>query len=119
MNSRAALPRPRPSWQFRGSGVATSTPSSPSTTSRKSPNLQALDPGEPIYAERGLRALWTEWSVEVRVLSGAPWKAPQRGAFSCLQPGRCERPGGVPQVLRSGTCAGYTQWTVAATDVPR
>ena len=29
-----------------------------------------------------LRALWTEWSVEVRVLSGALWKAPHSGAFS-------------------------------------
>jgi hypothetical protein len=34
--------------------------------------LRASDAGKPIYAGRfGLRALWTEWSVEVRVLSGA------------------------------------------------
>jgi hypothetical protein len=36
-----------------------------------------LDVAGPIYAGRiGLRALWTEWSVEVRVLSGASKKAP-------------------------------------------
>ena len=57
-------------------GVATpvatsilSTVSSPSTEPR---NLDDSDAPRSIYAPRiGLRALWTEWSVEVRVLSGA------------------------------------------------
>src|SRR5262249_55672676 len=40
--------------------------------SEKPDDADDLDAGRPIYAGRPrLRALWTEWSVEVRVLSGA------------------------------------------------
>jgi hypothetical protein len=50
------------------------SPSNPRTKTRK---LDELDGAERIDAGRiRLRALWTEWSVEVRVLSGAsekPW----------------------------------------------
>ncbi len=38
-----------------------------------------------------LRALWTEWSVEVRVLSGALEKPRIAGLFSCLTPARRRR----------------------------
>jgi hypothetical protein len=52
--------------------VTTSTLSSPSDGSRKPRKLGDLDAGGTIYAGRTrLRALWTDWSVEVRVLSGA------------------------------------------------
>jgi hypothetical protein len=55
--------------------------------------LDDLDTHQRIDAHRaGLRALWTVWSVEVRVFSGALGKAPQVGAFSCrgvaVNPGR-------------------------------
>jgi len=57
--------------------VTTSIPSSPSNASRKSRNLDDLDAHEPIYTNRiGLRALWTDWFLEVRVFSGALGKAP-------------------------------------------
>ena len=47
----------------------------------KPPNLRALDLRKLIYGRRlRLRALWTEWSVEVRVLSGALGKALLRHA---------------------------------------
>ena len=39
-----------------------------------------------------LRALWTDWSVEVRVLSGALGKAPLDGAFSYSGSSHCFRP---------------------------
>jgi hypothetical protein len=42
---------------------------------RKPDDSHDLDAGPPSYAGRPrLRALWTEWSVEVRVLSGASKK---------------------------------------------
>src|SRR5690348_1273270 len=75
-----------PAFNGRGNGVATSPPSNLSSQSRKPPNLRLLDRWKPIYIGRfGLRALWTEWSVEVRVLSGALWKAPHCGAFSIAE----------------------------------
>src|SRR5947209_104534 len=73
--------------------VATSIPSnaaSPSTEPRK---LDDLDTRRSIYAGRSrLRALWTEWSVEVRVLSGALGK-PRSAGFFMLQRRHCFRPG--------------------------
>jgi hypothetical protein len=66
------MPIPLQSGPRRGNTVATSILSSVSTASRKPPDLQALDSTEPIYTGRfRLSALWTVWSVEVRVFSGA------------------------------------------------
>jgi hypothetical protein len=45
------MPIPPQSGPRRGNIVATSILSSVSTASRKPPDLQALDPGEPINAE--------------------------------------------------------------------
>ena len=65
--------------------VTTSTACSPSNPSKEPRNLDALDAPGSIYARRPrLRALWTEWSVEVRVLSGALGKPPHRAAFFML-----------------------------------
>jgi Protein of unknown function (DUF1214) len=62
--------------------VTTSTPSSPSITSRNSRNLDDLDARRSTYTTRiRLRALWTLWSVEVRVLSGALGKPRTAGLF--------------------------------------
>ena len=66
-------------------------------TSRNPPNVRLLDPREPIYAERfGFRALWTEWSVDVRVLSGALGKAPHRAAFLILAQPPCTSAWAIP-----------------------
>jgi len=68
--------------------VTTSTPSISSNVSNEPHDLPNLDAGQSIYSARTwLRALWTEWSVEVRVFSGAWRKAPQRqrGAFLVLE----------------------------------
>jgi hypothetical protein len=61
--------------------VTTSTPSTTSNPSEKRRNLDDLDARKSRYM-RGfwLRALWTLWSVEVRVLSGA-LERPASGAF--------------------------------------
>ena len=69
--------------------VATSILSSASDPSTEPRNLDDLDAPESIYA-RGtrLRALWTEWSVEVRVLSGALEKPRKRGFFMPSPNGR-------------------------------
>ncbi len=65
--------------------VTTSTPSKGSNPYRKPPDLWASDARERIYAGRfGLRALWTDWSVEVRVFSGALESPASRG-FSCFE----------------------------------
>jgi hypothetical protein len=54
--------------------------------------------------------LWTEWSVEVRVLSGALEKAPLVGAFSLLGVGRPLRPSSsLRRPRRSSRGAGYNR----------
>ena len=54
-----------------------------SNASSKSTNLDDLDARGNIYAPcTGLRALWTLWSVEVRVLSGALGKPRTAGLFA-------------------------------------
>ena len=56
----------------RGNTLATSTSSSVSDASGNPDDLDDLNAAGPIYAAaKRLRALWTVWSVEVRVLSGA------------------------------------------------
>jgi hypothetical protein len=62
-----------PMWSsFVTTLVTTSTPSIASNASRKPRNLHDLDAAQSIHTARTwLRALWTDWSVEVRVLSGA------------------------------------------------
>ena len=55
-------------WQHRGN----IRPVQPVQRVQKTAQLRSLDAGKRIDAGRPrLRALWTEWSVEVRVLSGA------------------------------------------------
>ena len=62
--------------------VATSIPSNVSNASSKATNLDDLDARGSIYAPCArLRALWTLWSVEVRVLSGALEKPRTAGLF--------------------------------------
>ena len=59
--------------------VTTSIPSSSSNPSKEPRNLDDLDAPGSIYTPGSrLRALWTEWSVEVRVLSGALGKPRKR-----------------------------------------
>jgi hypothetical protein len=61
----AGYPTSRPS-------VTTSAPSIASNASSKPLDLHDLDAAESIHTTRTwLRALWTDWSVEVRVFSGA------------------------------------------------
>ena len=56
-------------------GVTTSIGSIASNAYTEPRKLDDSDAPGSIYAPgTGLRALWTEWSVEVRVLSGAPEK---------------------------------------------
>ena len=70
-------------YRSREDTLRTSTAPDPSNASTKPRKLGAMDDPRPIYAGRlWLRALWTVWSVEVRVLSGASIKALLRGAFS-------------------------------------
>jgi len=55
-----------------GNTVATSMPSNGSSTSTNCRKMDGLDALQRIYIARlKLRALWREFSVEVRVLSGA------------------------------------------------
>ena len=63
--------------------VTTSTPSIASNTCSKPRDFHDLDAAKRIHTARTwLRALWTVWSVEVRVFSGA-WRKPRMcGAFS-------------------------------------
>ena len=62
--------------------VTTSIPSSSSDPSTEPRKLDDLDAPGSIYApSTWLRALWTEWSVEVRVLSGALEKPRNTGLF--------------------------------------
>jgi hypothetical protein len=62
--------------------VTTSTPSDASNPSTDPNVLDDLDAHKRIDARRTrLRALWTEWSVEVRVLSGALESPAWRGFF--------------------------------------
>jgi hypothetical protein len=54
----------------------------PSSASTKPPNLDDLDaPGSIYTGHTRLRALWTVWSVEVRVLSGGLEKPRPAGLF--------------------------------------
>ena len=63
--------------------MTTSTLSRGSNPSRKPLDLRASDARKPIYAGRfGLRALWTDWSVEVRVFSGALGMPREAGLFA-------------------------------------
>lgn len=64
--------------------------SEPSGSDRADPtNLLPLDPREtPYIGPFRLKALWTVWSVEVRVFSGASGKAQHCGAFPCLRQNR-------------------------------
>jgi hypothetical protein len=63
--------------------LTTSTPSIASNASSKPHDLHDLDAAHSIHTTRTwLRALWTEWSVEVRVLSGALEKPRVAGLFS-------------------------------------
>jgi hypothetical protein len=60
---------------FRENTLRTSICPNPSNASINPRKLDALDAPERIDVGRiGLRALWTVWSVEVRVLSGASRK---------------------------------------------
>src|SRR6185437_14241402 len=64
--------------------VATSIPSNVSIPSTEPPNLDDSDAGASTYGSRPrLRALWTLWSVEVRVLSGALRKPCTAGLSLC------------------------------------
>jgi hypothetical protein len=73
--------------------VTTSIPSNASRTSTEAPILDDQGASARIYTTgTRFRALRTEWSVEVRVLSGAPWKAPHSGAFFVPWSARREPP---------------------------
>jgi hypothetical protein len=64
--------------QIRDNTVTTSNASITSNTSTNPHDLDDLDARGGIYTGRSrLRALWTAWSVEVRVLSGALGKPVQ------------------------------------------
>jgi hypothetical protein len=85
-----------------GNILATSISSNVSHLSGKPNDSDDLDAGAPIYAASPrLRALWTVWSVEVRVLSGAS-KSPANNGFRI--PGwhasgfTCRRENGGPDV---------------------
>src|ERR1700744_5768995 len=56
-----------------------------------------------------LRALWTEWSVEVRVLSGALGKPRTAGLFSCLDRSRSPSCRPLPWELASSPST--ARWT--------
>jgi hypothetical protein len=60
---------------MRGNILATSITPNVSDASEKPNDLDDLDAGPAVYIARSrLRALWTVWSVEVLVLSGASKK---------------------------------------------
>jgi hypothetical protein len=82
--SALETPKPSPSSLLAvATPVATSIPSNASNACSKPTNLEDLDALGSIYAPRtGLRALWTLWSVEVRVLSGALGKPRKTGLFA-------------------------------------
>jgi len=95
--------------------VATSIPSSASNPSTEPRNLDDSDAGRLIYASRPrLRALWTLWSVEVRVLSGALGKPRTAGLFAAVgmvgewargrhsRPSSDQRPRRAPRDWRGG-----------------
>jgi hypothetical protein len=75
--------------------VTTSILSNLSSAHSKPTNLDDLDARELIYTRRSrLRALWTVWSVEVRVFSGALGKAEARLGRS-ISSARADRQRGV------------------------
>ena len=93
--------------------VATSIPSSSSNPSTEPCNLDGLDAPGSISAPRSrLRALWTEWSVEVRVLSGALGK-PRTGELFHAWP----RSSGHPASWLLATRCGYARCASAITAV--
>ena len=62
--------------------LTTSNASITSNVSSKLDDLRDLDAAQSIHTTRTwLRALWTDWSVEVRVLSGALGKPRSSGLF--------------------------------------
>jgi L-amino acid N-acyltransferase YncA len=76
---RAPPPRAHSPRLARENTLRTSTSPHPSDASSKPRKLDGLDAPGLIHAGRiWMRALWTEWSVEVRVLSGAS-KLPAKG----------------------------------------
>jgi hypothetical protein len=69
-------PHARHSPTRRDNTLATSISSDASNTSRNPHEMDDLDAAGPIYFGRlRLRALWTAWSVVVRVHFGAPYDA--------------------------------------------
>src|SRR5262249_3731323 len=89
-DDRSPAGRHRHSPSRRGNTVATSIPSRMSVASQNPRKLDPPDAAGRSYASRiGLRALWTEWSVEVRVLSGALAKPRTPGLFAALSACRC------------------------------
>ena len=82
MTSREVPRSPRLAGLAITTPVTTSTPSITSSASTKPRKLDDLDARGSTYTPRSrLRALWTVWSVEVRVLSGALEKPSICSAF--------------------------------------
>lgn len=99
-----AMPARRDLAQLgRGTSLAQVISSDVSDASAIPHKTDDLDAGGPIFHGRmRLRALWTVWSVEVRVFSGASEKAPHGGAFSCSAATRREFAASTTRLSASG-----------------
>jgi hypothetical protein len=112
--------RKRPAASAVTTAVTTSTASITSNPSTEPRNLDDLDAAGRIYTTgTRLRALWTVWSVEVRVFSGALGKPRVSHVGAFFTDGLpCFPPDGVALSSRRSRRAGHQQAPTAHSIVP-